>query len=222
MSTKSLINSSDDAPRSPADRLLFLLKTRGPQSAQDLASSLGVTKEAARQHLLRLADEGLVLAASEIRGVGRPVQVWTLTAEAQKRFPDTHAELAAGMIESVRALFGASGLEALIARREEEGRARYQACLRDAVSLQQKVARLAKQRAAEGYMAEWRREGNGFVLVENHCPICAAAAACSGFCRSELQLFRDLLGPEATVERTDYLLAGARRCAYQITPQRAP
>src|SRR5438128_306854 len=99
MSTKSLINSSD-APRSPADRLLFLLKTRGPQSAQDLASTLGVTKEAARQHLLRLADEGLVLAASEIRGVGRPVQVWKLTAEAQKRFPDTHAELAAGMIES--------------------------------------------------------------------------------------------------------------------------
>ena len=221
MSTKSLINSSD-APRSPADRLLFLLKTRGPQSAQDLASVLGVTKEAARQHLLRLSDEGLVLAASEIRGVGRPVQVWKLTVEAQKRFPDTHAELAAGMIESVRALFGASGLEALIARREQEGRERYQACLRGAVTLQQKVARLARQRATEGYMAEWRREGNGFVLVENHCPICAAAAACSGFCRSELQLFRGLLGPEVTVERTEYLLAGARRCAYRITPRRTP
>jgi predicted ArsR family transcriptional regulator len=221
MSTKSLINPSD-APRSPADRLLFLLKTRGPQGAQDLASTLGVTKEAARQHLLRLAEEGLVLAGSEIRGVGRPVQVWKLTAEAQKRFPDTHAELAAGMIESVRALFGTSGLEALIARREQENRARYQACLRGAVTLQQKVARLAKQRASEGYMAEWRREGNGFVLAENHCPICAAAAACSGFCRSELQLFCELLGPEVTVERIDYLLAGARRCAYRITPQRAP
>jgi len=221
MSTKSLINSFD-ALRSPAERLLFLLKTRGPQSAQGLASTLGVTKEAARQHLLRLVEEGLVLVTPEIRGVGRPVQMWKLTAEAQKRFPDTHAELATGMIESVRALFGTSGLEALIARREQEGRERYEACLRGALTLRQKVARLARQRASEGYMAEWRREGNEFVLVENHCPICAAAAACSGFCRSELQLFRELLGPKATVERTEYLLAGARRCAYRITPLPAP
>jgi predicted ArsR family transcriptional regulator len=219
MSNKSFINSPDP-PRSPADRLLFLLKTRGPQSAQALASTVGVTKEAARQHLLRLAEEGLVLATSEIRGVGRPVQVWELTVAAQKRFPDSHAELAAGMIESVRALFGTDGLEALIARREQESRERYRACLRGAVKLQQKVARLAKQRAGEGYMAEWHREGDEFVLVENHCPICAVATACSGFCRSELQLFRELLGPEVTVERTDHLLAGARRCAYRITPQR--
>ena len=218
MSNNSLLNSTD-SPRSPADRLLFLLKTRGPQTAQELACTLAVTKEAARQHLLRLAEEGLVLATAEIRGVGRPVQVWKLTAEAQKRFPDTHAELAAGMIESVRALFGTKGLEALIARREQESRQRYQACLRGAVNLQQKVARLVKRRAREGYMAEWHREGDQFVLVENHCPICAAAAACSGFCRSELQLFRELLGPDATVERTDHLLAGARRCAYRITPQ---
>ena len=186
-----------------------------------MASILGVTKEAARQHLLRLAEAGFVVATSEIHGVGRPVQVWELTEAAQKRFPDTHAELATGMIESVRALFGPDGLEALIARREQESRERYQACLRGAVNLRQKVARLAKQRAGEGYMAEWRPEGAAFVLLENHCPICAAAVACSGFCRSELQLFRELLGPEATVERTDHLLDGARRCAYRITPQRA-
>jgi predicted ArsR family transcriptional regulator len=220
MSNKTFINSADP-PRSPADRLLFLLKTRGPQSAQALASAVGVTKEAARQHLLRLAEEGLVLATSEIRGVGRPVQVWGLTAEGQRRFPDTHAELVAGMIESVRALFGTDGLEALIARREQESRERYEACLRGAVTLQQKVARLAKQRTSEGYMAEWHREGGEFVLVENHCPICAAATACSGFCRSELQLFHELLDPEATVERTDHVVTGARRCAYRITPQRA-
>jgi len=78
---------------------------------------------------------------------------------------------------------------------------------------------LVKQRAAEGYTAEWRLEGAGFVLLENHCPICAAASACSGFCRSELQLFHELLGPDATVERTDDLLTGARRCAYRITSQ---
>ena len=50
-----------------------------------------------------------------------------------------------------------------------------------------------------------------FLLVENHCPICAAAAACQGLCRSELAIFRAVLGDDVTVERTDHILAGARR-----------
>ena len=55
-----------------------------------------------------------------------------------------------------------------------------------------------------------------FLFVENHCPICAAAAACQGLCRSELAIFRAVLGTEFTVERVEHILAGARRCAYRI------
>ena len=72
-------------------------------------------------------------------------------------------------------------------------------------------------RSAEGYMAELQRDQAGFLLVENHCPICVAAKACQGFCRSELQLFRAALGPAVAVERSEHLVAGARRCAYRIT-----
>ena len=56
------------------------------------------------------------------------------------------------------------------------------------------------------------------MLVEHHCPICTAATACPGFCRSELELFRDTLGPDVTVERTAHILAGDVRCAYLIRP----
>ncbi len=56
------------------------------------------------------------------------------------------------------------------------------------------------------------------VLVEHHCPICTAAAACPDLCRSELDLFRDVLGDDVVVERTQHLLAGNRRCAYTVTP----
>jgi predicted ArsR family transcriptional regulator len=57
------------------------------------------------------------------------------------------------------------------------------------------------------------------LFVENHCPICAAAAACQGLCRSELAVFRAVLGADVTVERIDHILAGARRCAYRICRQ---
>ena len=68
-------------------------------------------------------------------------------------------------------------------------------------------------------MAEVTPEGHGqYLFIENHCPICAAAATCQGLCREELSLFRAVLGDKARVERTDHILAGARRCAYRITP----
>ena len=37
------------------------------------------------------------------------------------------------------------------------------------------------------------------------------------FCRAELEVFQDTLGAGVIVERTDHILAGARRCAYRIT-----
>ncbi len=48
-------------------------------------------------------------------------------------------------------------------------------------------AALAAARSLEGYMAEVEPRVDGSVLLlENHCPICAAAQACQQFCRSEL------------------------------------
>jgi predicted ArsR family transcriptional regulator len=66
-------------------------------------------------------------------------------------------------------------------------------------------------------MAEVKRDGRGFLFVENHCPICAAATVCQGFCSTELDLFRSVLGPGVSVERFEHILSGDRRCAYRIS-----
>ncbi|MBS0331246.1 MAG: GntR family transcriptional regulator [Proteobacteria bacterium] len=191
---------------------------RGPQETLAVAQRLGVSRQAARETLERLAADGLVEHVTERRGVGRPRRLWSLGAKAEGRFPDTHAQLTLEMLAAVRAEFGDEGVERLIARREREQARGYAEALAPAQTFEARLARLAALRAAEGYMAKWSREDGGtYLLVENHCPICAAAAACQGFCRAELALFREALGDGATVERTDHILAGARRCAYRIT-----
>ncbi|HWH69935.1 MAG TPA: HTH domain-containing protein, partial [Candidatus Sulfotelmatobacter sp.] len=81
------------------DRLLVLLKTSGQSTTAELGSKLGITGEAVRQQLLRLQEEGLVEATSLAKGRGRPIQVWKLTAAANRRFPDSHGELAAQLIQ---------------------------------------------------------------------------------------------------------------------------
>lgn len=199
------------------DRTLFQLKTRGEQTASELARKLRVTAMAVRQQLAALHEEGLVAFRDERRKVGRPARVWRLTEAARRRFPDSHADLTLDLIDAVRSTFGAEGMDRLLATRARRQLAAYRVRMPDGrAPLARRVAALAEIRRQEGYMAEWSRERDAFLLVENHCPICAAAAVCSGLCRDELALFQKVLGRDVRVERTDHILAGARRCAYRI------
>jgi predicted ArsR family transcriptional regulator len=200
--------------------VLYQLKTRGEQTAARLAKKLAITPMAVRQHLAALEDEALVAFRDERRKVGRPARIWRLTDDASEHFPDSHAELTVDILDAVRRTFGDEGMDRLLATRAKKQLAQYRARLPQAdAPLAKRVAALASIRREEGYMAEWTRERDAFLFVENHCPICAAAELCQGLCRDELALFRKVLGPGCRVERTDHILAGARRCAYRIEPR---
>jgi predicted ArsR family transcriptional regulator len=205
-----------------ADRILYQLKTKGPQCAAPMARKLGVTAMAIRQQLYRLKQQGLVDSFDERRPVGRPARVWRLTPSSTSRFPDSHAELTLEMIGAVRAAFGESGLERLLHERTQRQKDAYRRrMMRAGRGLLDRAQALAEIRREQGYMAECAlRQDGAILLTENHCPICAAASVCQGLCREELSLFSTLLGTKARVERIDHILAGARRCAYVIRPAR--
>jgi len=195
------------------------LKMHGRVSVSDLGRLLGTTGEAARQQLARLAEDGLVEATSEARGVGRPTQFWNLTAAGQARFPDTHAALTVQLLSIVRENLGEEALDTIISVREARTAAAYREAMAGQSSLRARVEALARLRAEEGYMADWwEAEDGSLMLVENHCPICAAATACQGFCRAELEVFQSVLGEGASVSRSEHIVAGARRCAYVVRP----
>ncbi|TCI05167.1 transcriptional regulator [Corallincola luteus] len=199
-----------------ADKLLYLLKTRGALTAQQCGEILEMTSMGARKHLQQLAAQALVSYEDIASKKGRPNRFWQLSEKGHARFPDRHADLTLQLIDSVKAVFGDDGLDQLIAKRETELTAAYLAALSD-LPLAQRVQKLAALREKEGYMASVQQIENGWLLIEDHCPICAAAQQCQGFCRAELRLFQTCIGEHGTVERTEYLLEGARRCAYQIT-----
>ncbi len=198
-----------------SDRLLMLLKTRGNLSTKALAEALGISVPAVRQHLK--AQSEFVEMDEQRHRVGRPAQIWRLTPAAQSRFPDTHAELTVRLIESIEHSLGETALNAVIADRMKETLRNYQRRLFGVTSLAGKLKRLVQIRSEEGYMAELVREEGRWLLFENHCPICAAATHCQGFCRNELLLFQTLLGDEVEVERIEYLLEGGERCTYAIS-----
>jgi predicted ArsR family transcriptional regulator len=203
--------------KATADKFLQLLKTKGPQSAAMLAAALRMTGEGARLQLLKLAEEGLVVSATTSRGVGRPVQIWDLTPLGHAHFPDTHVELTLQLIETIRQELGEAALEKIVAARELQQQEKYIKALSGITGLAERLNQFATIRSSEGYLAEWREEGEGFVFIENHCPICCAATQCVNICQSELKTFKTIMGDEVDVKRVDHIVAGDRRCVYEIT-----
>lgn len=213
--------SLDNKIDPPAERILRQLKTQGPQGTAALAEALDLTAEAVRQQVQKLLDDGFIVGQQErAAGAGRPRQRWSLTAAGHARFPDAHAQLAVDLIASVRALFGDAGVDRLVDARRDDNRRAYLESIGNARNLGERVKRLAAIREHEGYMARAERDGRDWLLIEDHCPICAAAQTCQGFCRAELELFREVLGDEAQVVREQHLLTGARRCVYRISQRR--
>lgn len=157
-----------------------------------------------------------------VEGRGRPTRYWGLTEQSRTHFADRHEELTVQLIDSVKMIFGDQGLDKLIGHREQSALVQYRAAMEGATDIPTRLAILAKLRSNEGYMATMEQIDGVYFLLENHCPICAAATHCLNFCRSELQLFQQLFADIATVNREEHIIEGARRCAYRIvslTPQ---
>jgi predicted ArsR family transcriptional regulator len=198
--------------------IVRLLKQEGALDSASLARRLKLTPMAIRQHLYELQREKLVTADERPVPLGRPAKFWQLTRAADRLFPDAYAEVTLSLIGAMgQALDGATMQKVLDARAAAQ-RETYAARITPDAPLATKLRELARVRSEEGYMADVRRDGAGFLFIENHCPICAAANACQGFCASELDLFRAVLGGTVRIERTEHIVSGDRRCVYRVTP----
>lgn len=215
MATKETSSSTVRTRRA----IVKLLKQDGPTEATILSNHLNVTPMAIRQHLYELQKEGLVTYTEEPRSMGRPAKLWRLTPAADRLFPDGYAELTLSFIQSMKEAFGEAGLDRVIDIRTRDQIATYQTQLEQQKSLKQRLEALVMLRSNEGYMAEIQpTKDDAFLLIENHCPICAAATVCTGFCAKELEVFQSVLGQDVVIERIQHIIAGDRRCVYRIAP----
>jgi len=199
--------------------ILGKLKMRGSLSSSTMAEELGISSMAVRQHLQDLQNEGDVRSSDVSKGKGRPTKYWELTDQASRHFTDRHRDLILDLLKSMKDSLGPESMDRLLEKRGEGQIETYRARVHSLPSLLEKVGGLAQIRSEEGYMAEVQTEGDGTCyLIENHCPICAAAESCAGLCATELEVFRKTLGDEVKMERIEHLLDDSRRCVYRIRP----
>ncbi|NLT04373.1 MAG: transcriptional regulator [Bacteroidales bacterium] len=205
-------------PNKTQDKILIYLKMNGPKTAPALAKAFGMTGEGMRLHLVKLEEEGFIQSAPLVKGVGRPSIEYSLTNKSLQRFPNNHASLTVQLLKNIKQVLGQEALDTLVKSKREADYARYAEEIEPIEGVEGKLKKFTEARTREGYMAELQQDETGWLFIENHCPICSAAASCDGFCQSEIDNIKRLIGDTMTVERDDHAASGDRRCVYRIKP----
>ena len=204
-----------------AELLVALKKAARPLSAHELGERFGLTANALRRHLEQLESDELVRHRREVRGVGAPVFVYSLTEAGEALFPQGYASVLAAVLESVRETSGPEGVIAL-ARRQWARLAEGASSRLAELPLHERAQLLAELRSSQGYMAEAIPPGpdgavdGAPVLREYHCAIRDVAEQFPEICVAEQEFVERMLA--VPVERTAHILSGCSCCEYVTKP----
>jgi len=198
-------------------RILYLLKTSGPQESRKLAQTLGVSAMAVRQHLYAFQNEGLVSYVQEPRPKGRPVKMWKLTDEADSFFPDQHKQLLRSILEQLREERGSKFVRALLEGSEVNACQAYTPEIESKKTFPGKLKTLARLRTRDGYMARIEKIDQGtYEFIQSHCPIKEAASCHGKYPAFEESLIQQILGKDYTVTGKEHILNGDSQSTFEI------
>ncbi|PSN87842.1 transcriptional regulator [Candidatus Marsarchaeota G2 archaeon OSP_D] len=199
-------------------RLILEIKRRGGITMQEVAEVLGMSKMGAYKHLLKLEGSGLIGRRIVKKSVGRPIHLFYLTDKGKQYFGSADSVVLGNLLEFLKSR-GAGGLVSEFLRERYAKLAQEYAELFAGKTLEEKVSLLSELRSREGYMAELRRSGRGFELLEYSCPIFKVASVFGEACHLEAKLFSRVLGVD--VENTHRQVDECSVCRFLLKPKTA-
>jgi len=195
--------------------ILDHLKEHGPATVDELVKVLELNSVTVRHHLDILRGEELIAdpVVRHRNKPGRPQYVYGLSDKASTRFPKNYCELAAKLLEEVKAS-AAPGSVALIL----DGVANRLAATAPKCAGDEPVAERLDRAVTflndHGYVAGWEPSAGGYLLHTCNCPYEGLAKENPELCSMDLTLTGNLLG--GTVERVSRVLDGASCCSYRL------
>lgn len=204
---------------STRQQILMMLKRQGPLTVSDMAKMLEITEMAVRRHLNTLERDNLIETQLVRQAMGRPTNVYQLSAEAESMFPRNYCDLTIEILKDLEEIEGNDKIAQLFLRRKERLYREIEHKLKNK-SFDEKVATLAEIQDKKGYMVELQKTEEGdYILAEYNCPISQVAKEYVVACECELQLFREVLN--TTVERTQCYAKGQNCCLFKIEREKA-
>ncbi len=200
--------------------IMEMLKRKGECDVASLASAIGISGVAVRQHLAGMLEDRLVAYRSVRRPVGRPTRLYKLTDAADNAFPQSSDRVALDLLERMEKLVGREMVEKIFESRLKDLDTQYRERLQGARTWVKKLELLAEIRDAEGYLCNLesmptKETKGGLGLVEHHCPVASVAGKYPELCAIELELFKRVLG-EPHIKRVEHIRSGGHACVYIV------
>jgi predicted ArsR family transcriptional regulator len=198
-------------------RILEELAT-SPQTARDLAKKLGIQESAARGHLDRMEERGLVVPSFRREGVGRPRKRYLLTNQAQDLFPKKYDLILDSVVDELLAREGEGFVSALFAEAARRMAATIAKEIPKGGTVEQKTTNLVNALNQLGFRCSVEKTSDGQVrIVRTNCIFRHSAFThpyllCDVF---DKNLTEALLG-EVGVDLEDSIGRGGLRCAHLL------
>ena len=209
----------DQAPQAESarsrDRILeLMLRSEEPLTVQALSAALGISRNAAHQHVAALEREGLVERASAIRTRGRPSQGYRLSAAGSATFPRQYALLAKQLLDELSRTLGPDELRQAMERIGSS----LADSLRGKVGADpdEAVATIAGLMRELGYESKAVESGEDLEIEAHNCVFHDLAMADPAICEVDLSLLRNLSGKD--VEHRRCMARGERSCRFAFKP----
>jgi predicted ArsR family transcriptional regulator len=196
-------------------RIAEILKECDVATVAELATELGIAQVSVRHHLDILIGEDLVEATGVRRhdGAGRPSQVYSLTTEAAKLFPQRHDVIAEGMLAEIKAALPPDEVRGIFLRMADRIVNEAPAALPDQ-TLEQRLDDVTQFLTGKGYSARWEERDGHYELYARNCPYVGLADRHHELCMMDQELLSNLL-PGAVRHKTR-ALHGSSHCTYVI------
>jgi predicted ArsR family transcriptional regulator len=199
-------------------QILTFIKQQGETTNAALAERLNVSYEAVRQQLRQLEAAQLVVSRQKRAAgqrVGRPTQVYTLSAAGDHLFPKAYDELALQMIDTLATALGPEALRQVLTTFTDENVRQWAPHLQDKSLLKRLEALKGIYLENDAYMEVDRDEASGELrLVERNCPFLNVASRRPALCSVTVSTMSRLLG--YTVTREKRFQNGDGRCVFRV------
>ncbi|GAB1529538.1 MULTISPECIES: helix-turn-helix transcriptional regulator [Brevibacillus] len=199
---------------STREYILLLLKREGELSTKDLQNRLELTKVAVSRQMIYLEKDGFVVCRVGRQKAGRPMHYYSLTQQGNEQFPNDYGQLAVDLMEHIVLADGEDRVDQFFARQQEKIIQKFEGQM-EGKTLSEKVAEMARIQDDNGFMARWEQVSDEeYVITQYNCPYFKVADRYQMICARELACYRALL--QTSVERTECVAIGGKRCVYQI------
>jgi predicted ArsR family transcriptional regulator len=201
------------AGRSTRMEVLELLRRKGNASAETIASDLGVTPNAIRQHLTNLERDGFVVSHPERRARGRPSLLFNLTERADSVFPKRYGQLATMVLQEVQEMSGPDALDEIFSRVAERHAQTIGPDI-EGLEFDDKLRRVVAWIGRAGTLAEQTESEEGVRITIHNCPFRNTALKFPQVCSITPQLISRLL--DTAVSQSDSIHRRDPYCSFVV------